>query len=66
MEKQLVRLRQVCQTIGLSRSEIYRLISLGRFPKPYKIGDRAVAWDWDQVQAWVRERIAARDKKSAA
>lgn len=64
MEKQLARLPRVRQAVSLSRSEIYRLMSLGRFPKSVPLGARAVAWDWDEVQAWVGERIAAR--KAAA
>ena len=57
--KSLQRLKQVRQIVGLSRSEIYRLISLNRFPKPIKLGERAVAWDADVIQAWVQERIDA-------
>ncbi len=60
MEKRLARLPNVRAAVGLSRSEIYRLISLGRFPKPVPLGARAVAWDWDEIQAWVRTRIEAR------
>ena len=60
MQKQLIRLPAVRATVGLSRSEIYRLIALGRFPRPIPLGDRARAWDSDEVQAWVRERIDAR------
>lgn len=60
MQKQLIRLPQVRQTVGLSRSEIYRLISVGRFPRPVPLGERARAWDADEIQTWVRERIDAR------
>ena len=66
MEKRLLRLPQVREAVALSRSEIYRLISLGRFPRSVPLGERTVAWDSDEVQAWVRARIASRDKKSAA
>jgi len=59
-EKRLMRLPEVCRICGLSRSEIYRLISLFRFPRSVPLGARAVAWDWDEVQAWISERIAAR------
>lgn len=59
MQKQLVRLPQVKQTVGYSRSEIYRLISLNRFPKPIRIGERAVAWDMDSIQSWINDRIKA-------
>lgn len=60
MHKQLIRLPQVRQTVALSRSEIYRLISLNSFPKPVPLGKRPVAWDKDEIQAWVRSRIDAR------
>lgn len=64
MAKFLGRLPQVRQKVGFSRSEIYRLISLGRFPRPIPLGERAVAWDMEEVEAWVQERIAARDAKA--
>ena len=66
MAKFLGRLPQVRQKVGFSRSEIYRLISLRRFPKPVLLGERAVAWDMDEVEAWIAERIKARDSKGAA
>ncbi len=62
MQKQLLRLPQVQQIVGLSKSEIYRLISIGRFPRPVPLGERVVAWDSDEIQEWVRSRIAARDE----
>ncbi len=63
MSKFLGRLPQVRQKVGFSRSEIYRLISLNRFPKPIPLGERAVAWDMDEVEDWVQARIAARNAK---
>ena len=61
MQKQLLRLPQVRQLVPYSRSEIYRLVSLHQFPKPIKLGARAVAWDADQIQDWIASRIAARN-----
>jgi prophage regulatory protein len=55
--KTLLRLPQVRQIVPLSRSEIYRRIASGKFPKPIKLGERVVAWDFDEVQAYVREKI---------
>ena len=63
--KQLLRLPQVKQAVGLSRSEIYRLIALGRFPRPVPLGDRARAWHSDEVSAWIQSRIDARDARAA-
>jgi prophage regulatory protein len=62
MSKQLIRLPQVRERIPYSRSEIYRLVALGRFPKPIPIGDRAVAWDASEVEAWIAAKIEQRHK----
>lgn len=57
MAKQLLRCPQVTVLIGLSRSEIYRLMAIRQFPQSVKIGRRAVAWDSDKVQAWIKNKI---------
>jgi prophage regulatory protein len=58
--KKIGRLPGVKETCGLSRSEIYRRISRGDFPRQVRLGKRAVGWDMDEVDAWVRDRINAR------
>jgi len=62
MAELLHRLGKVRETCGLSRTELYRQIRTGNFPKPVAIGLRAVAWRESDVQAW----IAARSPKSEA
>lgn len=64
--KRLVRLPDVLSMTGLSRSEIYRLMALERFPKVVPIGERVSAWDFDAVQAWVLERISEQGKRAEA
>jgi prophage regulatory protein len=56
MAETLHRLKTVRQTTALSRSELYRLVRAGRFPRPVAIGRRAVAWRDSDVQAWVASR----------
>lgn len=63
--KRLVRLWGVRESVGLSRSEIYRLMKLGRFPKSVPLGERVRAWDADEIEAWIQARIDARDKATA-
>ncbi|MEQ1511175.1 MAG: AlpA family transcriptional regulator [Lysobacteraceae bacterium] len=58
----LERLPQIRARTGFSRSEIYRRIALGTFPAPIKLGVRASAWNSAEVDAWITERIAARDR----
>lgn len=62
----LERLPQVKARTGLSRSELYRRIATGDFPRPVKLGERASAWSAAEVDRWIAERIAARDAKAAA
>lgn len=57
----LLRLPGVKKYTGLSRSEIYRRVSAGTFPKPVKLGERASAWPSNEITAWIESRIAARD-----
>jgi prophage regulatory protein len=47
------------QTTGYKRSRIYDLVALGSFPKPVKLGARAVAWRSDELDAWVASRQRA-------
>ena len=53
----VLRLPQVRQATGLSRSMIYQLEAERRFPRRLKIGARAVGWVEGEVQAWVATRI---------
>jgi len=54
----LLRLPDVIRRTGKSKSGIY---ADDGFPKPVKLGPRAVAWVESEVEAWVTERIAVRD-----
>jgi predicted DNA-binding transcriptional regulator AlpA len=40
----LWRLPEVLRNVPVSRATLYSWIEQGRFPKPIKIGPRAVAW----------------------
>ena len=52
MVKKIYRLPEVMSLTGLSRSSIYLRISVEEFPKPIKIGRRAVGWSEDSLIAW--------------
>jgi len=54
----LLRRRQVENRTGLCRSTIYFWMREGNFPKPLKIGARAVAWRERDIQQWIKEREA--------
>lgn len=55
----LLRLPNVCAMVGLSKSQIYRLIRAGQFPAGISLGTNSVAWPAEQVHAWIAEKISA-------
>lgn len=56
MESRILRCPAVVRRTGLSKASIYRMIKAGKFPKPIKLGVRAVGWPSDDVEAWIRRR----------
>jgi prophage regulatory protein len=52
----LLRLPNVLQLSGLSRSSIYEGIKSHSFPCPIRIGKRAVAWREVDIQEWLNSR----------
>ena len=57
MTHTILRLPNVKASTGLSRSTIYLRISQGTFPKPVKLGGRAVGWVQTEVQEWLQRQI---------
>ena len=55
----ILRIKQVGAVTGLARSTIYHYVHLGKFPKPRKLGERAVGWLSGDVYRWVAEREVA-------
>ena len=60
-----LRIWQVAQMAGLSRSTIYNYITIGgihylaSFPKPRRIGKRSIAWLESEVVQWMISREVA-------
>jgi prophage regulatory protein len=57
MREKILRLPQVMERTGLSRSMIYFLISIGEFPKQIKLTLRTVGWLESQIDGWIENRI---------
>ena len=56
----LIRLPIVIALTGRKRSSIYNDISLNAFPRPVKIGARAVAFKLGEIRNWIANRTSAR------
>ena len=56
--KRLLRLPEVLNRTGLSRSTLYADSTV---PRSVKIGPRAVAWDEDEINAWIEAKLEERE-----
>jgi prophage regulatory protein len=56
---QLLRMKQVTQRIGLCDARVYQMIGDGTFPKPIKLGDRAIAFLESEVNEWISKKAQA-------
>jgi len=59
MSNKIIRLPEVKNKTGLSRSSIYLRMSNAEFPKSISLGSRAVGWLYADIEQWLDERIAA-------
>lgn len=55
----ILRLSLLRKKVGLSTSTIYLMMSQGRFPRPRKIGKRAVGWLELEIDDWLLSRSAS-------
>jgi len=54
---QLIRLREVIDRTGLSKTAIYELMGENQFPKQVRLTRRSVGWIAADVDNWIRSRV---------
>jgi prophage regulatory protein len=59
MPRRILRLPNVLDRTGLSRSTVYQRVTEGRFPRPVSLGARAVGWIEAEVEEWIACQIEA-------
>lgn len=59
----VLKLKDVLSKTGLSKTSLYKLISLSEFPKPISLGLRSVGWLDSEIEAWIQEKINVRDQQ---
>lgn len=57
----IIRLKEVIDSTGLSRSTIYKYISEGSFPKSLDLGGRSVGWLESEIQDWIMVKVEERE-----
>jgi prophage regulatory protein len=53
--------RQVEKKVGFTRVHIWRLEKRNLFPKRFRISERRIVWDEDEIDAWLEARKSERD-----
>lgn len=62
MNTRIIREKECKLITGIPTSTRYEMISKGTFPRPIKLGARAVGWIYQEVNAFIEERKAERDE----
>jgi prophage regulatory protein len=52
----IIKLKDVIELTGLSRSTIWRLERQGNFPQRVHLGERSMGWLEEEVDAWLNSR----------
>ena len=60
-QSRFVRLPEVLQLTGVSRSTIYRWMANGEFPNQISLGGNTVAWLERDLEVWIHRRIESAD-----
>ena len=58
-DNRLLRLREVLARCGLSRTTVYRQMGERAFPRPLRVGVRAVRWREADIEDWMASRPRA-------
>lgn len=61
MDDTLLTLKQVSERTTLSKSEIYRRIAEGSFPKSYPMGKSRVVWSGKEIGEWIDGILGRKD-----
>jgi len=56
MNCQIFRIKTVCEITGLPKSTVYAKMLNGEFPRPVKLGRRAVGWKSEELKAWISKQ----------
>jgi excisionase family DNA binding protein len=60
-EQLLVGPADAARLLGISRSQLYKMLSAGRLPGPVRLGLAAPRWRVDELRQWVAAGAPPRD-----
>jgi prophage regulatory protein len=56
-QNRFIRMPDLRQKVGLSRSQIYKLIQQEQFPRPVKLGEKVSVWVDSEVEEWMSKQV---------
>ena len=57
----ILRVREMCTYVGLSRPTVWRLMRAGRFPSSIELaGPQTIGWLKEELDQWIEERAKSR------
>ena len=60
-----LRMQQVLDKTGLSRTHTYRLIKQGDHPKPVQLSERVYVWNEASIDAWLEAKFSSEQNHGA-
>lgn len=60
MSDKILRINEVVRVTGISKSQIYRLVTCHAFPKPLVLSVGRVGWLESEVQDWIKVKAGDR------
>lgn len=63
MTTRFIPMASVIDRVSLSKTEIYRKINNGTFPRPVPLGDARIAFIESEIEEWMAGRLAAREAR---
>ena len=55
----LLKIKEVCERLGVSRGHVYVLVRKHGFPRPIELSARSRAWKPDSIEQWIESRSGA-------
>lgn len=63
---QIVRSKELCDRLCVSRMTIWRWAATGNFPAPIQLGPKVKGWDVAEVEKWIESRQTGHRKRPSA
>ena len=60
---QIVRAKELCAKLRVSRMKVWRWSESGHFPAPIQLGPKVKGWDVAEVESWLSSRQTGHRKR---